>query len=64
MNLSLIRVSLPLWAAYPSFDETYTIEGSFGLDVDFDANVASFVDVDATLFLIQITGGDVRGFSW
>jgi hypothetical protein len=31
------------------FDETYTIEGSFGLNVDFDANVASFVDVDAAL---------------
>ena len=28
---------------------TYTIEGSLGLEVDFDANAASFVDVEATL---------------
>ena len=30
-------------------DEKYVVEGSFELNVDFVANVASFVDVDATL---------------
>ena len=38
-----------LMGGFVFLDETYTIEGSLGLDVDFDANVASFVDVDATL---------------
>ena len=51
-----------LMGGIASYDQTYTIEGSLGLDVDFDANVASFVDVDATLFLLQNTGPNVSGF--
>ena len=38
-----------LMGGIASLDETYTVEGSLGLDVDFDTSVASFVDVNATL---------------
>jgi hypothetical protein len=34
-------------------NETYAVEGSLGVDVDFAANVASFVDVDASLMNVS-----------
>lgn len=42
-----------LMGGFAGLDESYTVEGSLGLDVDFDANVASFVDVNATLMNVS-----------